>query len=89
MATKKQKRQAALAKHEAFMAEIRRTGLEAQRKDRVARTQELLKAQEKPHEKHNKFEDWCLHCQIIIKAIARGEDPRPKKAPVKRKSRSA
>lgn len=89
MATKKQKRLAAKAKHEAFMEDIRRTGLEAQRKDRVARTNELLKSQEGPHEKHNRFEDWCLHCQTIMKAIARGEDPRPKRAPIKHKSRSA
>jgi hypothetical protein len=37
MATKKQKRERALAKHEAFMEERRLSGLEAQRKDREYR----------------------------------------------------
>lgn len=37
MATKKQKREAAYQKHLDFMADIRRTGLEAQKKDREHR----------------------------------------------------
>lgn len=37
MATKKQKREAALQKHKAYMAEVKRTGLQAQRKDREHR----------------------------------------------------
>lgn len=73
MATKKQKRQAGLAKHEAYMAELKRSGLEAQRKDRTERARQHLIAQEKIHQQHHRFEDWCLHCTIIKKAIARGQ----------------
>jgi hypothetical protein len=46
MATKKQKREIAHAKHQAFMAELKRTGLEAQRRDR-----------ERRDKKHNSNED--------------------------------
>lgn len=37
MATKKQKRELSYQKHLAFMEEVRRTGLEAQKKDREHR----------------------------------------------------
>lgn len=47
MATKKQKRLAAKAKHDAFMEEMRRSGLEAQRKDHEERARrKKLKDQE-------------------------------------------
>lgn len=72
MPTKKQKRAAALARHEARMAELKRSGLAAQKRDREARQRELLVTQEKAHEKHSRFEDWCLHCQTIKKALAQG-----------------
>lgn len=42
MATKKQKRAAALVKHEKFMAEYRRQGLEALEADRARRAQRVL-----------------------------------------------
>lgn len=63
MATKKQKHEAAVARREKFMAEVRRTGLEAQRKDRERREAQMRKATEKAHEKHYKFVDDCLHCK--------------------------
>lgn len=78
MATRKQKHAAAVAKHNSFMEDLRLSGLIAQRQDREQRTKELLEAQEKPHQKHNKFEEGCLHCDEIRRALARGEDIRPK-----------
>lgn len=45
MATKKQKRERGEQKHKEFMAEIRRTGLEAQRKDREYRAKQQRKAE--------------------------------------------
>lgn len=46
MATKKQKRAIAEANHEAFMAEYRRSGLEAQKKDRAHREAVKQRAKE-------------------------------------------
>lgn len=46
MATKKQKRLLALAKHEAFMAEIRRTGLRAQKAGKAQLTESLSEEQQ-------------------------------------------
>jgi hypothetical protein len=46
MATKKQKRQEALEKREAFFAEVRASGLEAQRKDRAHRTAATNRSQD-------------------------------------------
>lgn len=45
MATKKQKREAALAKREEFMADVARTGLEAQRKDQQRRAEQKRRAE--------------------------------------------
>lgn len=47
MATKKQKREAALAKREKFLAEVRADGLEAQRLDQEAqeKQEQLMKAE--------------------------------------------
>lgn len=48
MATKKQKREANYRKHLEFMAEVRRTGLEAQRKDKEHRQVKEQNGIEKP-----------------------------------------
>lgn len=46
MATKKQKREAALAKHEQEMEELRLSGLEAQRRDREYRARKAAQKAE-------------------------------------------
>lgn len=46
MATKKQKHEAALAKHRQEMEELRLSGLEAQRKDRERRAQKAAQKAE-------------------------------------------
>ena len=53
MASRKVKHQKALLKREAYFAEIRRTGLEAQRKDREHRQKQAEKA-ERVAEKRNR-----------------------------------
>ena len=71
MATKKQKRAAAEAKHVAFMEEMRRSGLEAQRQDRERREAEARKAWQDQHDKkHHKFVDECPICSDIKKQQA-------------------
>lgn len=69
MATKKQKREAALAKREAFDREMRELGLKAQRADQEKREREHLQVWEKRHEKHYKFDDQCPHCEAIKKGL--------------------
>jgi len=67
MATKAQKRLEAQKKHEAFMEELRLSGLEAQRQDRADREHNHRKMWEKKHEKHFKFDNSCPHCQDVKK----------------------
>lgn len=54
MATKKQKRAAAEAKHEEFMAEVRQTGLEAQCKDRARGAAKAKRAEEDAKKRNQK-----------------------------------
>lgn len=71
MATKKQKRAIAEAKRKEFMDEIRRTGLEAQRKDREYRMRKLKESQKDQHEKKHswkKRDPECLWCKDEIRA---------------------
>lgn len=71
MATKKQKRAAAEEKHRSYMEEIRRSGLEAQRRDREKREAEARKAWQEQHDKkHHKFVDECPFCKDIKKQRA-------------------
>lgn len=75
MATKKQKREAAEAKHKAFMEAERLSGLEAQRKDRAERKRQELNAWQEQHEKKHSWKKRvaeCPHCQIIASAVKRG-----------------
>jgi hypothetical protein len=60
MATKKQKRQAALEKRAAFEAEIKRTGLEAQRQDHEHREAQAARSKEdaqRTNRRHKKILD--------------------------------
>lgn len=71
MATKKQKRQAMLEKRAKFEEEIRRTGLEALRKDREARRSKELKDWQEQHESKHSWKKRikeCPHCRIEIRA---------------------
>ena len=74
MATKKQKRERGEQKRMHFMAEIKRTGLEAQRKDREYRDKKNRELWSNQHEKKH---DWkrrvkeCPLCQEIIRATAK------------------
>lgn len=71
MATKKQKREAAMAKHEHRMEELRRTGLEAQQKDRAHRQQKELDAWAENHRKNHSWKKRikeCPHCRIEMTA---------------------
>lgn len=75
MATKKQKRLAGQARHEQRMAELRQSGLAAQKRDKAERFRQQLNLWEEGHNKrHHKFVDECPHCQIIKSAISRGAD---------------
>lgn len=65
MATKKQKREAGLAKREAFLAEEREIGRKSIEAGQRRREAEALKAWEKGHVKHYKFVDECPHCTAI------------------------
>jgi hypothetical protein len=71
VATKKQKREQGERKHLHFMAEVKQTGLEAQRKDREHRKQ---KEREAWREQHDKKHSWkkrlkeCPICQDVLRA---------------------
>lgn len=73
MATKKEKRAAALARHQEFMASVRETGLSALKKDRKHRAAKL---RDEWRENHDKRHSWkkriveCPLCQDEIKAAA-------------------
>lgn len=70
MATKKQKRQRGLKKHEEEMAELRRLGLEALRKDRQHRRQKELQEWEENHKKNHSWQKRiveCPHCRLEMK----------------------
>lgn len=89
MATKKQKRTIAEAKHQAFMNEIRETGLAALAKDREHRERKNREAwldnHQKKHSWKNRIKE-CPHCSDILRAaewsarkIARAAIPDSKK----------
>lgn len=66
--TKKQKRERGEQKRTKFMAEIRQTGLQAQRKDREHREKKKREEWRDQHDKkHHKFIDDCPLCQDIKK----------------------
>lgn len=75
MATKAQKREAGRIKHQRFIADIKRTGLEAQRRDREHRKQKHLSDTEVEHKKSHgwkKLVKDCPHCdEMIAKSKAR------------------
>lgn len=66
MATKKQKRQRGLERHQQFMETYRQEGLKALRREKARRFREKLKEWEQVHtDKHFKFVDECPHCRVI------------------------
>lgn len=71
MATKKQKREAAEAKRQARLDEMRQSGLEAQRKDREHRAKEERKAWRKQHDEKHSWKKRIVECPLcrdILKA---------------------
>ena len=74
MTTKKQKRAAVQAKHDAWVEERRVSGLNAQKADQEARKNKLRDSQ---REKHNKEHDWksrdkgCILCQDELEQARR------------------
>lgn len=86
MATKKQKRAAALARRAEFEAEVRADGLKAQAADQARRKIEeerRLEEAHKVHLKRNRFHDKCERCNKIkaqqaidrlAKAVAKGRE---------------
>ena len=75
MATKKQKRLAAQARREEMLAEYRRSGLEAQKKDHARRERKLYQEWEEGHgKKHKKtFVEECPWCKDERRASQRQE----------------
>ena len=76
MATKKQKRAAALARREAFLAEERERGLNALRKERERRAYEARKEWQEQHDKKHSWKKRIKECPICkdeIKAAKRAE----------------
>lgn len=67
MATKKQKREAALAKRAAFTEETRRTGLEAQKRDREERERREAKIMEEASQIN------LRHLNIIATQLIKGK----------------
>jgi len=68
MATKKQKREAALARRAEFEAEVRADGLKAQAADRAKRKAEeerMWDDAHKVHLKRNRFHDKCPNCARV------------------------
>ena len=65
MATKKQKREAGLAKREEFLAKEREIGAKAIKVAEAKRKIEQRKAWEKSHEKHYKFDNDCPVCAEV------------------------
>lgn len=74
MTTKKQRREASLAKREKRLAEEKANGLAAQKSDHERRRNKLRDSQK---DKHNKEHDWkvldkdCVLCQDTLKEARR------------------
>lgn len=76
MATKKQKRAAALAKHEQMMADLRESGLAALQADRRRRDAEVRKEWSANHEKNHSWKKRIKECPLCgdeIRAAKRAE----------------
>lgn len=74
MVAKRIKRAINRARHEEYMAEYRRTGLEAQKKDRDSRARKKYQEWEEPHNtKHSskKPVEECPWCQDVVRAKKR------------------
>lgn len=64
MATKKQKRAAAHAKHLQYMKDYSQSGLEAQRKDRAERHEKNCQAWQTNHDKNHSWKKRIKECPI-------------------------
>lgn len=76
MATKKEKRAAALARHQAYFEELKNTGLKAMTRDRDHRREKDLQEWEENHTKNHsskKVITECPHCRRYIAAQKRAE----------------
>lgn len=73
MATKAQKRAVNKAKYEAFMQDLKDSGLRALKNDRHARHQKALAEWEDNHNKRHTSDDKliveCPHCQIRLREL--------------------
>lgn len=64
MATKKQKREAGFQKHLRESEDLRRSGLEAQRKDRETRTKKEREAWQENHDKKHSWKNLVKECPL-------------------------
>lgn len=64
MATKKQKREAGFQKHIKFVEDHRRSGLEAQKKDREFRAKEEKKLWQKQHDAKHSWKNLVKECPL-------------------------
>lgn len=89
MATKKQKREAGLQRHKEFLAEVRRSGLEAQKRDREQRDKKHRADWAERHESHSwkKLSPDCPLCQDMLAKSKR--DHRIKIANLKKAAQSS
>jgi len=70
MATKKEKRAAALRRHEGFMEARRQSGLRAQAAAQADRDREMLTAWQKNHDKNHSESNRiveCPHCRLAMR----------------------
>lgn len=78
MATKKQKREALLAKRERRLAEQRESGLKALNEDRERRQNKLRESQKEKHDKEHSWKKRAPDCVLCQDALA--EQRRQEKA---------
>lgn len=64
MATRKSKHARALAKREEFLANVKQTGLQAQRKDREERERKMREAWKDQHEKKHSWKKRIKECPL-------------------------
>lgn len=83
MATKKQKRERGEQKRMHFMSEHRRTGLEAQRKDREHRQQKEREAWREQHDKKHSWKKRIKECPICQDSLRAEKSAGNNSTPVK------
>ena len=78
MATKKQKREAALAKREVWLAKLAEENLIALAKSRAEREARKLEEERDSHAKHYKFQADCEECSVIRARLEESKVSRPR-----------